>query len=170
MIVYFRFYLYPSKLTTYFLNSKITIPIDMKAIIVAILIMSALFAGCVSSEKNTLSKKDVVLELEPSSIKVKNGEIKQIKIRVNNSGESNIYALVRFNINSSDKPYLNFTPENYTLGNLGPGEDSGRRNVDIRAYLPAGNSITYSVKVEAVNNYSGSVLDSKYLTITVERS
>ncbi len=139
----------------------------MKIIIVAILVVSALFAGCVSSEKNV---KANILDLEPSSIKVKNGEIKQIKIRINNSGESNIYALVRFNINSSDKPYLNFTPENYTLGNLGTGEDSGRRNVDVRAYLPAGTNITYSVKVEAVNNYSGSVLDSKYLTITVERS
>ncbi len=141
----------------------------MKIIIVAILIISALFAGCLS-EKNSSENKDVVLEIEPSNIKAKNGEIKQIKIRVNNSGESNIYALVRFNINSSDKPYLNFTPENYTLGNLGPGEDSGRRNVNIRAYLPAGSNITYPVRVEAVDNNKGVIIDSKELTITVERN
>lgn len=141
----------------------------MRIIIVAILIMSALFAGCVS-EKNTPVRKDVVLDLEPSSIKVKNGEIKQIKIRVNNSGNSSIYALVRFNINSSDKQYLNFTPESYNLGILRSDEDSGRRNVDIRAYLPAGNNITYSVRVEAVDNNKGAVIDSKDLTITVERN
>lgn len=142
----------------------------MKIIIVAILIMSALFAGCVSPEKNTLLKKNVVLDLEPASIKVKNGEVKQIKIRVNNSGESNIDALVRFNINSSDRQYLNFTPESYNIGILHSGEDSGRRNVDIRAYLPAGSNITYPVKVEAVDNNKGVVIDSKDLTITVERN
>jgi hypothetical protein len=141
----------------------------MKIIIVAILIMSALFAGCVS-EKNTTVKKDAVLDLEPTSIKVKNGEIKQIKIRVNNSGNSSIYALVRFSINSSDRQYLNFTPESYNLGILRSGEDSGRRNVDVRAYLPAGNNITYSVRVEAVDNNNGVVTDSKDLTITVERN
>lgn len=141
----------------------------MRIIIVAILIMSALFAGCVS-EKNTTVRKDVVLDLEPSSIKVKNGEIKQIKIRVNNSGNSSIYSLVRFNINSSDKQYLNFTPESYNIGTLRSGEDSGRRNVDIRAYLPAGNNITYSVRVEAVDDNKGAVIDSKDLTITVERN
>jgi hypothetical protein len=139
----------------------------MKIIIVAILIMTALFAGCVSSEKTP--SKNVTLDLEPSNIQVKNGEIEQVKIRVNNSGDSNIYALVRFNINSSDKPYLNFTPESYNLGNLRPGEDSGHRNVDVRAQLPAGNNITYVVRVEAVDNNNGIVQDNKNLVITVER-
>ncbi len=140
----------------------------MKIIIVAILVVSALFAGCVS-EKITPAKKDVILDIDPSNIKFKNGEIKQVKIRVNNSGESNIYAIVRFNINSSDKPYLNVTPESYNLGNLRSGEDSGRRIVDIRAYLPAGNSITYSVKVEAIDNNYSIVRDSKDMVVTVER-
>ena len=140
----------------------------MKKIIVAILIMSVLFAGCVSSEKSTSSGK-ITLDLDPSNIKVKNGENSQIKIRVNNSGNSSIYALVRFNINSSDKPYINFTPESYNFGNLRPGEDSGRRNVDIRAQLPAGNNITYAVRVEAVDNNNSLVRDSKDLLIIVER-
>jgi uncharacterized protein YcfL len=142
----------------------------MKIIIVAILIISALFAGCISSEKNTTVNKNVILDIEPSNIKVKNGEVKQIKIRVSNSGDSNIYAVVRFNINSSDRPYLNFTPESYNSGILRPGEDSGRRNVDIRAYLPAGSNITYPVIVEAVDNNKGVVIDSKDLTISVERN
>jgi len=141
----------------------------MKIIIVVILIISAIFAGCVS-EENTLIKKAVILDIEPSNIIVKNGEVKQIKIRVSNSGDSNIDAVVRFNINSSDRPYLNFTPESYNSGILRPGEDSGRRNVDIRAYLPAGSNITYPVIVEAVDNNKGVVIDSKDLTITVERN
>jgi len=141
----------------------------MKIIIVAILIISALFAGCLS-EENTLIKKAVILDIEPSNIKVKNGEVKQIKIRVNNSGESDIEAVVRFNINASDRQYLNFTPESYNAGILRPGEDSGRRNIDIRAYLPAGSNITYPVIVEAVDNNKGVVIESKYLTITVERN
>jgi len=142
----------------------------MKIILGAILIISALFAGCVSPENNTLIKKDVILDIEPSNIKVKNGEVKQIKIRVNNSGESNILALVRFNINESDRQYLNFTPESYNTGVLRPGEDSGRRNVDIKAALPAGNNITYIVRVETVDNNKGVVIDSKDMTITVERN
>lgn len=142
----------------------------MKIILVAILIISALFAGCVSPENNTLIKKDVILDIEPSNIKIKNGEVKQIKIRVNNSGESNILALVRFNINESDRQYLNFTPESYNTGVLRPGEDSGRRNVDIKASLPAGNNITYLVRVETVDNNKGVVIDSKDMTITVERN
>lgn len=141
----------------------------MKIIIVAILIISALFAGCLS-EKNSSENKDVVLEIEPSNIKAKNGEVKQIKIRVNNTGDSNIDAVVRFKINDSDRPYLNFTPERYSTGILRPGEDSGRRNVDIRAYLPAGSNITYPVTVEAVDNNKGVIIDSKDMTITVERN
>jgi len=141
----------------------------MKIIVVAILIISALFAGCLS-ENNIPIKKYVILDIEPSNIKVKNGEVNQIKIRVNNSGESTINAFVRFNINASDRQYLNFTPESYTIGILRSGEDSGRRNVDIKAYLPAGSNITYPVRVEAVDKNKGIVIDSKYLTITVERN
>jgi len=141
----------------------------MKIIVVAILIISALFAGCLS-ENNIPIKKDVILDIEPSNIKVKNGEVNQIKIRVNNSGESTINAFVRFNINASDRQYLNFTPESYNIGILRSGEDSGRRNVDIKGYLPAGSNITYPVRVEAVDNNKGLVIDSKDLTITVERN
>jgi len=141
----------------------------MKILIVAILVVSALFAGCLS-EKNTTVNKNVILDIEPSNIKVKNGEVKQIKIRVNNAGDSNIDAVVRFNIKASDKQYLNFTPESYNVGILRPGEDSGRRNVDIKAYLPAGSNITYPVIVEAVDKNKGTVIDSKELTITVGRN
>lgn len=141
----------------------------MKIIIVAILVISALFAGCLS-EKNTPVNKNAILDIEPSIIKVKNGEVKQIKIRLNNSGESDIDAVVRFNINPYDRQYLNFTPESYNIGILHSGEDSGRRNVDIRAYLPAGSNITYPVRVEAVDNNKGVVIDSKDMTITVERN
>ena len=141
----------------------------MKILIVVILIISALFAGCLS-EKNTLVNKNVILDIEPSNINIKNGEVKQIQILVNNAGESSIDAVVRFKINAPDRPYLNFTPESYNSGILRPGEDSGHRNVDIRAYIPAGSNITYPVRVEAVDNNKGVVIDSKELTITVERS
>jgi len=141
----------------------------MKILIVAILVVSALFAGCLS-EKNTTVNKNVILDIEPSNIKVKNGEVKQIKIRVNNAGDSNIDAVVRFNIKASDRQYLNFTPESYNAGILRSGEDSGRRNVDIKAYLPAGSNITYPVIVEAVDKNKGTVIDSKELTITVGRN
>jgi len=141
----------------------------MKILIVVILIISALFAGCLS-EKNTPVNKDAILDIEPSNIKVKNGEVKQIQIRVNNAGESNIDAVVRFNINVSDRPYIHFTPESYNAGTLRPGEDSGHRNVEVKAYLPAGSNITYPVIVEAVDNNKGEVIDTKDLTITVERN
>ena len=135
-------------------------------IIIAIMVISALFAGCLS-EKNTQEKKDVILDLEPTSIKLKNGEAKQVKIRVNNSGVSGINPVVRFNVNSSDKPYLNFTPESYDLGYLRPGEDSGFRLVDVRATLAAGEEIKYHARAQVI--YNGKVFDSKDLIVTVAR-
>ncbi len=135
-------------------------------IIIAIMVVSALFAGCLS-EKNTSEKKDVTLDLEPSSIKLKNGEAKQVKIRVNNSGVSGINPVVRFNVNSSDKPYLNFTPESYDPGYLRPGEDSGFRLVDVRATLAAGDEIKYHARAQVI--YNGKVFDSKDLIVTVAR-
>jgi hypothetical protein len=135
-------------------------------IIIAIMVVSALFAGCLS-EKNTQEKKDVILDLEPSSINLKSGEAKQVKIRVNNSGVSGINPVVRFNVNSSDKPYLNFTPGSYDLGYLRPGEDSGFRLVDVRATLAAGEEIKYHARAQVI--YNGKVFDSKDLIVTVAR-
>jgi len=135
-------------------------------IIIAIMVISALFAGCLS-EKNTQEKKDVILDLEPSSINLKSGEAKQVKIRVNNSGVSGINPVVRFNVNSSDKPYLNFTPESYDPGYLRPGEDSGFRLVDVRATLAAGEEIKYHARAQVI--YNGKVFDSKDLIVTVAR-
>ncbi len=135
-------------------------------IIIAIMVVSALFAGCLS-EKNTQEKKDVILDLEPSSINLKNGEAKQVKIRINNSGVSGINPVVRFNVNSSDKPYLNFTPESYDLGYLRPGEDSGFRLVDVRGTLAAGDEIKYHARAQVI--YDGKVFDSKDLIVTVAR-
>ncbi len=130
------------------------------------MVISALFAGCLS-EKNMQEKKDVTLDLEPSSINLKNGEAKQVKIRVNNSGVSGINPVVRFNVNSSDKPYLNFTPESYDFGYLRPGEDSGFRLVDVRATLAAGDEIKYHARAQVI--YNGKVFDSKDLIVTVAR-
>lgn len=135
-------------------------------IIIAIMVVSALFAGCLS-EKNTQEKKDVILDLEPSNINLKSGEIKQVKIRVNNSGVSGINPAVRFNVNSSDKPYLNFTPGSYDLGYLRPGEDSGFRLVDVRGTLAAGEEIKYHARAQVI--YNGKVFDSKDLIVTVAR-
>jgi hypothetical protein len=135
-------------------------------IIIAIMVVSALFAGCLS-EKNTQEKKDVILDLEPSSINLKSGEAKQVKIRVNNSGVSGIDPVVRFNVNSSDKPYLNFTPGSYDLGYLRPGEDSGFRLVDVRATLAAGEEIKYHARAQVI--YNGKVFDSKDLIVVVAR-
>ncbi len=135
-------------------------------IIIAIMVVSALFAGCLS-EKNTQEKKDVTLDLEPSSISLKSGGVKQVKIRVNNSGVSGVSPVVRFNVNSSDKPYLNFTPGSYDLGYLRPGEDSGFRLVDVRGTLAAGEEIKYHARAQVI--YDGKVFDSKDLIVTVAR-
>ncbi len=135
-------------------------------IIIAIMVVSALFAGCLS-EKNTQEKKDVTLDLEPSSINLKSGEAKQVKVRVNNSGVSGINPVVRFNVNSSDKQYLNFTPGSYDLGYLRPGEDSGFRLVDVRGTLAAGEEIKYHARAQVI--YNGKVFDSKDLIVTVAR-
>jgi hypothetical protein len=135
-------------------------------IIIAIMVVSALFAGCLS-EKNTQEKKDVILDLEPSSINLKSGEAKQVKIRVNNSGVSGINPVVRFNVNSSDKSYLNFTPGSYDLGYLRPGEDSGFRLVDVRGTLAAGEEIKYHARAQVI--YNGKVFDSKDLIVVVAR-
>lgn len=135
-------------------------------IIIAIMVVSALFAGCLSG-KNTSEKKDVTLDLEPPSIDLKSGEAKQVKIRVNNSGVSGINPVVRFNVNSSDKPYLNFTPESYDLGYLRPGEDSGFRLVDVRGTLAAGEETKYHARAQVI--YDGKVFDSKDLIVTVAR-
>lgn len=133
--------------------------------VIGILIIPILFAGCLDS--NPFKSKDTVFEMKPEELAVKNDETSLVKIRVANNGNSVIYPVVRFNMNSSDKPYVNFSHESYNLGSLRPGEDSGFRIVDIKARLAAGIEGKYPVRVEVINN--GSVLESKELVIAVRR-
>lgn len=129
-----------------------------------ILIISILSAGCLSEKP--FKGTDVVFDLKPEEITVKNNETGEVKIRVANDGKSVIYPVVSFNANSSDKPYIDFNPASYDLGRLRPGEDSGSRIVEVKARLAAGSEIKYQVRVEVVNN--GSVIESRDILITVK--
>jgi len=124
-----------------------------------ILIISLLSAGCLSEGR------DVVFDLKPEEITVKNNETGEVKIRVTNDGKSVIYPVAIFNTNSSDKPYIDFNPASYDLGKLRPGEDSGFRIVEVKARLAAGSEIKYKVRVKVVNN--GTVIESRDILITV---
>ncbi len=132
---------------------------------IVILIISILFTGCI---ENPIKSKDVTFELKPVELAVKNNESTEVKIRVANNGKSIIHPVVRFNMNSSDKSYVDFSPESYDAGSLRPGEDSGFRIVDIKGRLAAGTEIKYPVRVEVINN-NGSVLESRDILITVSR-
>ncbi|MFZ3060618.1 MAG: hypothetical protein WA102_12895 [Candidatus Methanoperedens sp.] len=134
-------------------------------IVVAGLIVSILFSGCLS--ENTFKTKDTVFELKPGEVTIKNGETGEVKIKVANDGKSIIHPVVRFNVNSSDSRYVNFTPESYDLGVLRPGEDSGFRVVEIRATLAAGTEIKYQAKAELVYNGTA-VREGKEILITVK--
>ncbi len=132
--------------------------------VVAGLIVSILFAGCLS--ENTINTKNTVFEIKPSEVTMKNGETGSIMIKVTNNGKSNINPIVRFSVNSSDSHYVNFKPESYDFGTLRPGEDSGFRIVEIRATLAAGNEIKYPAKVELV--FNSVIMDTKQILITVK--
>jgi hypothetical protein len=132
--------------------------------IVAGLIVSILFAGCLS--ENAFKTKDTVFELKPSEVAIKNGETGEVMIRVTNNGKSTIHPVARFSVNSSDSHYVNFTPESYDLGALRPGEDSGFRIVEIRATLAAGTEIKYQAKAELV--YNNTVIEGNEIIITVK--
>ena len=131
--------------------------------VVAGLIVSILFAGCLS--ENSFKAKDTVFDIKPSEVTMKNGETGSVMIRVTNNGKSTIHPIVRFSVNSSDSHYVKFNPESYDLGSLRPGEDSGFRIVDIKATLAAGIEIKYTAKVELV--YNNIVIDRKEIIITV---
>lgn len=136
----------------------------MKIIIVAILIMSALFAGCVEIP---FKGKDIAFDLKSAELTVKDNDTSSMMIHVANNGKSVIHPVVSFSINSSDKPYLNFSPESYDLGNLRPGEDSGYRIVDVKAHLVAGIETKYEARAEVANN--GTVVEKKDILVTVAR-
>ncbi|MGB8216920.1 MAG: hypothetical protein WCE94_06415 [Candidatus Methanoperedens sp.] len=131
--------------------------------VVAGLIVSILFAGCLS--ENAIKTRDTAFDIKPSELTMKNGETSSVMIRVTNNGKSTIHPIVRFSVNSSDSHYVNFNPESYDFGTLRPGEDSGFRIVDIKATLAAGIEIKYTAKVELV--YNNIVIESKEIIITV---
>lgn len=136
-----------------------------KIFIVVFILVSSLFAGCLSGNTAKASGDNVVLEVKPSEVSVKDGAMAELKIRVTNNGKSSVHPNVRFNMNSSDRPYLDFSPESYDMGNLRAGEDSGWRIVDIKGRLAAGREIKYQVKAQVI--YNGAVLDSKDIVMTV---
>jgi hypothetical protein len=131
--------------------------------VVAGLIVSILFAGCLS--ENTFKTKDTVFDIKPGEVTMKNGETGSVMIKVTNNGKSDIHPVVRFSVNSSDSHYVNFNPESYDFGALRPGEDSGFRIVDIRATLAAGTEIKYPAKVELF--YNNTVIEGREIIITV---
>lgn len=136
----------------------------MKIIIAAILMVSILFAGCV---ENPLKGKDVAFDLKSGELTMKDNDNSSVMIHVANNGKSIIHPVVSFIMNSSDKPYLNFSPQSYDLGNLRPGEDSGYRIVDLKARVAAGIETKYQVRAQVAS--SGAVVDSKDILITVTR-
>ncbi len=132
--------------------------------VVAGLIVSILFAGCLS--ENAIKTRDTAFDIKPSEVTMKNGETGQVMIKVTNNGKSTIYPVARFSVNSSDSHYVSFTPESYDFGSLRPGEDSGFRIVEIRATLAAGTEIKYQAKAELVSNGT-TVREGKEILITV---
>jgi len=139
----------------------------MKTIVIIILLLSALFAGCLSENKKLSEDKSIIFEIKPANVTGKDNQVVEVKIYVNNTGKSTIHPVVRFNLNASDKTYVDFSPESYDMGSLRPGEDSGFRIVEVRARLAAGEEIRYPVRAEVIND--GAVLESKDMTITVTR-
>ncbi len=135
----------------------------MKIIIAAILLVSILFAGCTEIPKG----KDIAFDLRSAELTMKDNENASVMIHVANNGKSVIHPVVSFVTNSSDKPYLTFSPRSYDLGNLRPDEDSGYRIVDLKAHVAAGIETKYQVRVQVENN--GVVVDSKDILITVTR-
>ena len=137
-----------------------------KIFVVLILLMTALFSGCLSGKTN-IPVTDIVFDIKPTELTVKSGDSAQIMIRVTNNGKSVIHPAVRFNMNTTDKIYVTFNPESYDIGNLRPGEDSGFKIVDVKANIAAGTEIKYQVRAQVI--YDGRVLESKDILITVTR-
>ena len=137
-----------------------------KIFVVLILLMMALFSGCLSGKTN-IPVTDIVFDIKPTELTVKSGDSAKIMIRVTNNGKSVIHPAVRFNMNTTDKIYVTFNPESYDIGNLRPGEDSGFRIVDVKANIAAGKEIKYQARAQVI--YDGRVLESKDILITVTR-
>jgi len=137
-----------------------------KIFVVLILLMIALFSGCLSGKTN-IPVTDIVFDIKPTELTVKSGDSAKIMIRVTNNGKSVIHPAVRFNMNTTDKIYVTFNPESYDIGNLRPGEDSGFRIVDVKANIAAGKEIKYQARAQVI--YDGRVLESKDILITVTR-
>jgi hypothetical protein len=137
-----------------------------KLVVVLLIIVSILFAGCLSGKEN-IPVAGSIFDVKPSDVTVKSGENAQVMVRVTNNGKSVIHPFVRFNLNSSDKQYVKFSNESgsYDMGVLRPGEDSGFRIVDFKAELAAGKEVKYQTRAQVM--YDGKVLESRDIVITV---
>lgn len=136
-----------------------------KLAVVLLLIASIFFSGCLASDN--IPAASSTFDVKPQDVTVKSGEDAQVMVRVTNNGNSVIHPFVRFNLNASDKQYVTFSNESgsYDLGALRPGEDSGFRIVDFKAYLAAGKEMKYQTRAQVI--YDGKVLESRDIIITV---
>ena len=134
-------------------------------IAVLILIASVFFAGCLA--RDNVPAASSAFDVKPQDVIVKSGENAQVMVRVTNNANSVIHPFVRFNLNASDKQYVKFSNDSgsYDLGALRPGEDSGFRIVDFKAYLAAGKEMKYQTRAQVI--YEGKVLESRDIIITV---
>jgi len=138
----------------------------VKIAVVLLLMASVFFAGCLA--RDSVPAASSAFDVKPQDMIVKSGENAQVMVRVTNNANSVIHPFVRFNLNSSDKQYVKFSNESgsYDLGALRPGEDSGFRIVDFKAYLAAGKEMKYQTRAQVI--YDGKVLESRDIIITVK--
>ena len=138
----------------------------IKIAVVLLLIASVFFAGCLARE--SVPAASSAFDVKPQDVIVKSGENAQVMVRVTNNANSVIHPFVRFNLNASDRQYVKFSNESgsYDLGALRPGEDSGFRIVDFKAYLAAGKEMKYQTRAQVI--YEGKVLESRDIIITVK--
>ncbi len=134
-----------------------------KIIVVLFFMASVFFAGCLARE--SVPAAGSTFDVKPQEVIVKSGENAQVMVRVTNNANSVIHPFVRFNLNTSDKQYVKFSNGSYDMGALRPGEDSGFRIVDFKAYLAAGKEMKYQTRAQVI--YDGKVLESRDIIITV---
>lgn len=139
---------------------------ETKRAVFPVLIALILFSGCLAREN--IPDSSSAFDIKPQEVTVKSGENAQVMVRVSNNGNSVIHPFVRFNLNTSDKQYVKFSNESgsYDMGALRPGEDSGFRIVDFKAYLAAGKEMKYQTRAQMI--YEGKVLESRDIIITVK--
>ncbi len=135
-----------------------------KITVVLLLIASVFFAGCLA--RDSVPGASSAFDVKPQDVIVKSGENAQVMVRVTNNANSIIHPFVRFNLNTSDKQYVKFSNGSYDMGALRPGEDSGFRIVDFKAYLAAGKEMKYQTRAQVI--YDGKVLESRDIIITVK--